>query len=85
MRNVSVEIPEQHRDLSLLLSDWNGRTRYRLYYCEGFALDRDAAQSLAGCPGVELVPLPGSQHNIFNEVDAGELLTDLFPEPSAGL
>ena len=63
----------------------NGRTRYRLYYCEGFGPDRDYAENVADCPGVELVPLPGSQHNIFNEVDAEELLTDLFPEPSTQL
>jgi hypothetical protein len=85
LANIPVDLPPEHRDLSLLLSDWNGRTRYRMYYCEGFAEDREAAERVAECPGVELVPLPGSQHNIFNEVDAEELLTGLFPEPSSGL
>jgi alpha-beta hydrolase superfamily lysophospholipase len=83
--NIPTGIPPEHRDLSLLLSEWNGRTRYRLYYCEDFGPDRDYAENVAHCPGVELVPLPGSQHNIFNEVDAEKFLTDLFPEPSTQL
>ena len=83
--NIPAGTPPEHRDLSLLLAEWNGRTRYRMYYSEDFALDREAAENVADCPGVELLPLPGSDHNIFNEVDAEELLTGLFPEPSAGV
>lgn len=84
LTNIGVEVPPAHRDLHLLLSDWNGHTRYKMYYCKDYATDREAAERMADCPGVELLPLPGRQHNVFLEVDPEELLTDLFPAPSAG-
>ena len=76
------DIPPTHQDLSLLLSDWNGRTRYRMYYSQVYEPDRVAAERMAHCKGVELLPLPGSTHNVFQEVDVAELLADLFPAPS---
>ena len=85
LAGIGGGVPPAHRDLALLLSDWNGRTRYRLYYCENFAPDRKAAQSIAHCPGVELQPLPGSDHNMFIHTDPRELLPGLFPEPSGGV
>ena len=85
LASIGGVVPPAHRDLALLLSDWNGRTRYRLYYCEGYARDREAAQSIAHCPGVELMPLPGSDHNVFIDTDPRELLPGLFPEPSGGV
>lgn len=75
----ALAIPQEHRDLSLLLAHWNGRTRYRLYYAEGFQPDRDAALRLADCPGVELMPVPGNSHNVFKDINAGKLLRALFP------
>jgi hypothetical protein len=75
----ALVIPAQHRDLALLLADWNGRTRYHLYYSEGFEPDRTAAERLAHCPGVELFPVPGTSHNVFKDINAGKLLRNLFP------
>ena len=75
----ALNIPAQHMDLALLLANWNGRTRYRMYYAEGFQPDRDAALRLADCPGVELVPVPGTSHNVFRDINPGKLLRTLFP------
>ena len=75
----ACDIPAPHRDLSLLLANWNGRTHYKIYYSEGYKRDRLAAERMAGCPGVELCPLPGEEHNMFKNIDPAELLTDLFP------
>jgi hypothetical protein len=80
--DTAIHIPPNHQDLSLLLSDWNGRTRYKMYYARDCEPDRVAAQRMADCPGVELVPLPGSDHNSFIEIDYAELLAGLFPAPS---
>jgi hypothetical protein len=82
LADISGDVPPAHRDLALLLSEWNGRTRYRMYYCKDFAMDREAAEGIAHCPGVELVPLPGNDHNVFLFTDPGDLLPGLFPEPS---
>jgi hypothetical protein len=62
-----------------LLANWNGRTRYRLYYAEGFEPDRRAAERIAHCPGVELFPVRGTSHNVFKEINAAKLLRGLFP------
>lgn len=75
----TLSIPAQHRDLALLLAEWNGRTRYHLYYAEGFEPDRLAAERLAHCPGVELFPVPGTSHNVFKDINAAKLLRNLFP------
>jgi hypothetical protein len=85
VKQIGVDLPPAHRDLSVLLSDWNGHTRYRLYYAQDFEPDRVDAERLADCPGVELLPLPGREHNIFVEVDPGEILPGLFPEPSGSV
>ena len=75
----SIDIPPEHRDLSVLLSNWNGRTRYRVYYCEGFEPDRTAAERIGGCPGVELFPMPGNTHNVFKNINARKLLGEMLP------
>jgi len=85
LSHIRGEMPPAHRDLALLLSEWNGRTRYRMYYCEGFERDRQAAERIAHCQGVELMPLPGNDHNIFLHTDPGELLPGLFPGPAQGV
>jgi len=79
----TIAIPARHQDLALLLSDWNGRTRYRMYYAEEYEPDRVAAERLAHCEGVELVPLPGNDHNPFIGIDYVELLSGLFPAPDS--
>ena len=52
-------ITEQHRDLALLLAKHNGRTRYKIFYCDGHVRDRTYAERLQDLPGVELCPQPG--------------------------
>jgi hypothetical protein len=74
-----IVIPDEHEDLSRLLSNWNGHTRYKLYYSDGYQPDCVEAQRLANCPGVELIPLPGVEHNVFKDVDTRKLLGSLFP------
>jgi len=76
---LGIPVPPEHRDLVKLLASWNGRTRYRLYYSEGFERDRLSAERLAQCPGVELFPMPGQTHNVFKEINARRFLRDLLP------
>jgi hypothetical protein len=52
-------IPDQHRDLARLLAKHNGRTRYKIFYCNGHGRDRTQAKHLQDLPGVELCPQPG--------------------------
>lgn len=73
------DVPEAHRDLAQLLSDWNGRTRYHLYFNEGHERDRQHAEGLANCPGVELHPAPGTSHNYFEDRSRLDVLATLFP------
>lgn len=75
----SVHVPPEHRDLAILLGNWNGRTRYQIYYSEDFERDRLSAERIAHCPGVELFPLPGRTHNVFREINARKLLRNLLP------
>jgi len=82
LEDVVVDIPPAHLDLSLLLSEWNGRTRYRMYYSQDCEPDRMAAERVAHCKGVELLPLPGKDHNPFMDIDYAQLLAGLFPAPS---
>lgn len=74
-------IPPEHRDLSLLLAAHNGRTRYKLYYCEGNAWDRRQAEHLAGCPGVELHPQPGDSHLVYQAMHESGRLRAVMPAP----
>jgi len=82
LNGTVIDMPPAHQDLALLLSDWNGRTRYKMYYSRDCEPDRVAAERIAHCPGVELIPLRGSNHNPFMEIDYAELLAGLFPAPS---
>jgi hypothetical protein len=79
-----VEVPAQHRDLSLLLENWNGKTQYFIYYSRDHRHDSGEANRLAACPAVELRPMPGSHHNVMLEIDTEEVLGNLFP-PAAAL
>ncbi|MEH6552271.1 MAG: hypothetical protein V7744_20015 [Pseudomonadales bacterium] len=77
--DAELDFPPAHRDLSILLKNWNGKTRYKLYYAVGCKADRIYAERMAGCPGVELCPVPGSSHDVFEEIDEVVLLGGLFP------
>lgn len=77
-------ITEQHRDLALLLAQYNGRTRYKVFYCEGHGRDRAQAKHLQDLPGVELCPWPGTTHNIIQAIYESGRLREIFETaPSA--
>lgn len=59
-------ISEQHRDLARLLAEHNGRTRYKIFFCEGCRRDRTYARHLENSPGVDLYPQPGNTHNVIH-------------------
>lgn len=71
-------ISEQHRDLARLLATHNGRTRYKLFYCDGHVRDRTYAARLQGLPGVELCPQPGTTHNVIQAIQESGRLGEIF-------
>ena len=71
-------ITEEHRDLALLLAKHNGRTRYKLFYCEGHVRDRKYAERLEHLPGVELCPQPGTAHNVIQAMYGSGRLREMF-------
>jgi hypothetical protein len=77
------DMPAQHADLRLLLSDWNGVTQYHVYYCRDFARDVEHSGRLEGLPGVTLHPMPGDTHSVFRSPEGERLLDELFPPFSA--
>jgi len=77
-------ITEQHRDLALLLAKHNGRTRYKLYYCDGAKRDRTYAGHIQGLPGVELYPQPGHTHNVIQVMYESGRLREIFATVPSG-
>jgi len=74
-RKDTWRFPETHRDLTLLLAEHNGQTRYKIFYCVDSPRDREFAERIGHCPGVELCPQPGSSHQVVEEMHAdGRLL-----------
>jgi len=71
-------ITEQHRDLARLLAKHNGRTRYKMFYCDGYSRDRTYAERLQGIPGVELYPQPGNTHNVVRAMYESGRLREIF-------
>lgn len=71
-------ITEQHRDLAKLLAKHNGRTRYKIFYCDGNVRDRGHAEHIQGLPGVELCPQPGHTHNVIQAINESGRLGELF-------
>ena len=71
-------ISEQHRDLAHLLAKHNGRTRYKLFYCDGHGRDRKNAERLQHLPGVELCPQPGTTHNVIQAIHESGRLREIF-------
>jgi hypothetical protein len=79
-------ITEEHRDLALLLAKYNGRTRYKIFYCDGHVRDRTYAKRIQHLPGVELCPQPGTTHNVIQVIhESGRLggIFDTVPSPGA--
>ena len=71
-------ITEQHRDLARLLAKHNGRTRYKIFYCDGHGRDRTYAEHLQDLPGVELYPQPGTTHNVIQAIYESGRLGEIF-------
>jgi hypothetical protein len=71
-------ITEQHRDLARLLANHNGRTRYKIFYCEGHVRDRNYAERIRHLPGVELYPQPGTTHNVIEAIHQSGSLGQVF-------
>jgi hypothetical protein len=76
-------IREEHRDLARLLSKHNGRTTYKLFYCDGAKRDRIYAEHLQGLPGVELCPQPGHTHNVIQVIHESGRLREIFDSVSS--
>jgi len=69
---------EQHRDLARLLAKHNGRTRYKIFFCNGHVRDRKYAEHLQNLPGVELCPQPGTTHNVIQAINESGRLGEIF-------
>jgi hypothetical protein len=76
-------ITEFHRDLALLLAKHNGRTRYKIFYCDGNVRDRTYAERLKDIPGVELYPQPGATHNVIQAIYESGRLSQVFDNVSS--
>ena len=77
-------ITEPQRDLALLLAQHNGRTRYKLFYCDASTRDRTYAEHLQGLPGVELYPQPGHTHNVIETIYESGRLREIFDTDPSG-
>jgi len=65
-------------DLAVLLSKWNGKTRFKLYYNWSHEPDRCAAERLRSCGGVALYPQEGDGHFVVATLIANGVLDSLF-------
>ncbi len=77
-------ITEQHRDLARLLAKHNGRTRYKIFFCDGNSRDRAYAARIKDLPGVELCPQPGTSHNVIQAVNESGRLREIFDTGPSG-
>jgi hypothetical protein len=68
-----------YRDLAVLLSEWNGRTRYHVLYNRSWAPDRSAAERIATLPGVELQPQEGRRHLVVEHLARTGALAGILP------
>jgi hypothetical protein len=77
-------ITGEQRDLALLLAKHNGRTRYKIFFCDWHVRDRTYAERIQHLPGVELYPQPGTTHNVIQVIyESGRLreIFDIVPPP----
>jgi len=77
-------ITDQHRDLARLLAKHNGRTRYKIFYCDGHGRDRTYAERLQHLPGVELCPQAGTTHNVIQAIHESGRLHEIFDAVRSG-
>jgi hypothetical protein len=80
-----ARITEERRDLAKLLSNYNGRTHYKIFYCHGCTRDRLFAEHLRDSPGVELYPQPGNTHNAIQAMYESGRLSKLFQAGPSGV
>jgi acyl carrier protein len=66
-------------DLERLLCEWNGVSRYYLYFNQSWEPDREAAMKLAQLPGVELCPQDGDGHVVLEHLAEIGKLPSIFP------
>ena len=78
-------VTEEHRDLARLLKKHNGRTRYKIFYCDGHVRDRTYAARIQGLPGVELYPQPGTTHNVIQAIHDSGRLGEVFGTVTSGV
>jgi hypothetical protein len=69
-------------NLETLLSDWNGTTRYCLYFNDSWNEDKRAAMRLKDRPGVEMYPQRGEGHLVLDYLQNAGLLSKIFPQSS---
>jgi len=77
-------ITEQHRDLARVLSNHNGRTRYKIFFCDGHIRDRTYAARIQELPGVELYPQAGTTHNVIQAIHESGRLGEIFGSAPSG-
>jgi hypothetical protein len=76
-----IDCPDRtYVDLRPLLESSNGVTRYHVYYNESSTADREAAQRLRDCPGVELHAEQGEGHGVIVHLVKMGKLKGLMPE-----
>jgi hypothetical protein len=66
-------------DLATILHEFNGVTRYRVYYNEAHTPDRLACSKLATAPGVQLFPQGGEGHGVLQHMLKTNRLQGLMP------
>ena len=73
-------VSQRCTDLAEVLSEDNGVTEYRVFYNEGFDMDREAVERIADCPGVRLFPQSGEGHQVVvTMAETGQLRDLLVP------
>jgi hypothetical protein len=68
-------------DVAKLLSKTNGRTEYRVYYCEASRNDKLHAQRIAHCPGVTLFARGAGGHDVLAAFSADGAIAEALGIP----
>ena len=65
-------------ELDPILKDSNGKTKYYLHYCHGYAPDRTHAERVSHAPGVVTLGYPGTTHTVTVPLAKKGLLAKLL-------
>jgi hypothetical protein len=82
-----VRLPRRQRrnlDLTSVLAEWNGHTRYRIHVCERRRADVRRAEQLSGCANVTIVRHDCNQHQVGRFLARKRELHSLFARVPAG-